>query len=56
MDFEAPKRLTISPGLTITKVRIWRPKPSEHVENSKILSQLAFFSHVFFGSVGGQID
>ena len=35
MDFDAPKRFTIGPGLTITKVRIWRPKPSKMPKNQK---------------------
>ena len=30
-----PKRFTICPGLTTTKVRIWGPKPSRNVEKIK---------------------
>ena len=33
--FYAPKRFTISPGLTITKVRIWGPEPSKMSKNLK---------------------
>ena len=31
--FYEPKRFTMSPGLTITKVRIWGPKPSKMSKN-----------------------
>ena len=36
--FYAPKRFTISPGLTITKVRFWGPKTFQNVQKSKIVS------------------
>ena len=32
-EFYAPKRFTVSPGLTITKVRIWGLNPSKMSKN-----------------------
>ena len=56
-EFYEPKRFTISPGLTNTKVRILGPDPSESVEKSKkcFLITLPRFWTVF-GSTGGSDD
>ena len=55
-EFYAPKRFTISPYLTITKVRFWGPNAVQNVENSKIVSQISLFFLMVFGSVGGSDD
>ena len=45
--FYAPKRFTISPGLTITKVRIWGPEPSKMSKNLNRFLTSLFFSQGF---------
>ena len=57
MDSHAPKRFTISPGLTITKVRVWGRKTVQNVENAKksFLNYATFFQG-FLVSNGGNIS
>ena len=50
--FYAPKHVTISPGLTITKARIWGPKP---FKMSKSRNQF-LISLADFGPFSGPLE
>ena len=54
--FYAPKRLTISPGLTIIEVRIWGPKPSKMSKIQKSFLNWPLFSESFWVNLEAKLN
>ena len=48
-EFFTPKRFTVSPCLTITKVRFWGPKPSNLSKIQESFLQWSFFFLMVLG-------